>query len=112
MISAASVMPAGDANPTAQARASLTGRPASGGLAAMNHFLAGLLGALAITAPAAAEPDISRMGAAELTAFMHAFPKGGELHHHLGGGTPAEDLLAWAVEDGACIDVAELAIRL
>jgi adenosine deaminase len=51
------------------------------------------------------------MSAGELTAFLHAFPKGGELHNHLGGGTPAEDLLAWAVEDGGCVDVVELAIR-
>lgn len=80
----------------------------------MGRILAGLVAALAIAAacPAsAAPPDLSKMGAAELAAFLKAFPKGGELHNHLGGGTPAEDLLAWAVEDGYCVDVVELAIR-
>lgn len=79
----------------------------------MQRFLASLMGALALAAPAAAaqDPDLSKMGAAELAVFMKAFPKGGELHNHLGGGTPAELLLAWAVEDRLCVDVAELAIR-
>ena len=45
------------------------------------------LAALLIATPAAAAPDLARMGAAELTAFMQAFPKGGELHNHMGGGT-------------------------
>ena len=64
------------------------------------------------TPAAAAAPDLSKMGAAELAVFLKAFPKGGELHNHLGGGTPGELLLDWAVEDGLCVDVAELAIRL
>lgn len=78
----------------------------------MQRFLAGLLGALALAAPAAATPpDLSKMGAAELAVFMKAFPKGGELHNHLGGGTPAELILDWAVQDKLCIDTAELAVR-
>jgi adenosine deaminase len=77
----------------------------------MKRILLGLIGALAVAAPAAAAPDLSKMGAAELAVFMKAFPKGGELHNHLGGGTPAELLLDWAVEDNLCVDVAELAIR-
>ncbi|WP_293678210.1 adenosine deaminase [uncultured Phenylobacterium sp.] len=68
--------------------------------------------ALLLAAPAAAAPDLEKMGAAELAAFMQAFPKGGELHNHLGGGTSAESLLAWAVEDGLCVDAEALAIRL
>lgn len=78
----------------------------------MKRFLMGVLGVLAMASPAAAAPDLARMGAAELAVFLKAFPKGGELHNHLGGSTPAEDLLAWAVEDGSCIDMAELAIRM
>lgn len=78
----------------------------------MQRILIALAGALVIAAPAAAAtPDLSKMGAAELAVFMKAFPKGGELHNHLGGGTPAELLLDWAVEDKLCVDVVELAIR-
>jgi hypothetical protein len=74
--------------------------------------LASLVACLAVPAPAyAAAPDLSKMGPAELQAFLRAFPKGGELHNHVGGSTPAEDLIAWAVEDGLCIDPVELAIR-
>lgn len=74
-------------------------------------FLGFILSFLTVGA-AAAQPDLSRMTAGELTVFLRAFPKGGELHNHFGGGTPAEDLIAWAVEDGLCIDPNELAIRL
>ncbi|MBI1198015.1 MAG: adenosine deaminase [Phenylobacterium sp.] len=78
----------------------------------MKRFLLGLAAAAALAGPAAAAPpDLSKMGAAELSAFLHAFPKGGELHNHLGGGTPAETLIDWAVEDGLCVDMTELAIR-
>lgn len=79
----------------------------------MGRFLASLAAALVVASPAAAAtPDLSKMGAAELTAFFKAFPKGGELHNHLGGSTPTEDLIDWAVEDGLCVDMAELAIRM
>lgn len=78
----------------------------------MQRLLLALSAAFAIAAPAvAATPDLSRMGAAELAVFMKAFPKGGELHNHLGGGTPAERLLDWAAEDGLCVDTEALAIR-
>lgn len=77
----------------------------------MGRFLASLVAAVLVATPAVAGPDLSRMGTAELTAFLKAFPKGGELHNHMGGGTPAEELLAWAAEDGLCVDVVELAIR-
>jgi adenosine deaminase len=70
-----------------------------------------IAGLAAAGAAAAATPDLSKMSPAELTVFLSAFPKGGELHNHLGGGTPAEDILAWAAEDGLCVDTAELAIR-
>lgn len=77
----------------------------------MRRILLGLLGALALAAPAGAAPDLAKMGAAERAVFLKAFPKGGELHNHLGGGTPAELILDWAVEDKLCVDMAELAIR-
>ncbi len=78
----------------------------------MIRILAPLLAALMLAAPACAAPDLAKMTTGELTAFLRAFPKGGELHNHLGGSTPAESLMAWAVEDGLCVDPAELAIRL
>lgn len=77
----------------------------------MNRIIPGLVAALAVAVPAAAAPDLGKMTSGELVAFLRAFPKGGELHNHLGGSTPAEHLIAWAVEDGLCVDPAELAIR-
>lgn len=77
----------------------------------MRRLLTPLAAALALATPAAAAPpDLAKMGAAELAAFLKAFPKGGELHNHLGGGAPAEDILAWAAQDGLCVDTAALAI--
>lgn len=79
----------------------------------MRRISLSLAAALAVATPAAAAtPDLARMSAGELAATLKAFPKGGELHNHLGGGTPPELILEWAIEDGACIDPAELAIRL
>lgn len=71
-----------------------------------------LTAACAVATPAAAAPDFSKMSAGELTAVLKAFPKGGELHNHLGGSTPPELILDWAVEDKLCVDTVELAIRL
>ena len=65
--------------------------------------------ALAASAPAG-EPDVSKMTGGELAAFARAMPKGGELHNHLGGAMFAETALAWAAEDGLCVDEARLAI--
>jgi hypothetical protein len=59
---------------------------------------------------AAATPDLSKMTPGELVAFSHAFPKGGELHNHLGANVYAEVMLDWAVDDGLCIDQQALAI--
>ena len=78
----------------------------------MKRILLGLTAALVLAGGVAAAPDLSKMTAGELTAFLRAFPKGGELHNHLGGSTPAEYLIAWAAEDGLCVDPAELAIRV
>jgi len=78
----------------------------------MKRILVGALAALMTASAALAAPNLSGMTAGELAIFLRAFPKGGELHNHLGGGTPAEALIAWAVEDGLCIDTEALAIRL
>src|SRR5262249_52015057 len=38
-------------------------------------------------------------------AFLHRMPKGGDLHTHLGGAVYAERFIAWAVEQGLCVDL-------
>ena len=53
-------------------------------------------------------PDVGRMTGGELAAFTRAMPKGGELHNHMGGGVFAETWMAWAIEDGICIDTRQL----
>lgn len=72
--------------------------------------LAGVLLALA-AGGAAAEPDLARMTAGELTAFTKAMPKGGELHNHITGAIFPETFLNWAVEDKLCVDLDALAFR-
>ncbi len=47
-----------------------------------------------------------------LRPAMQAFPKGADLHNHLGGAIYAETLLDWAAEDGLCADMTVPAIRL
>jgi hypothetical protein len=39
-----------------------------------------------------------------LQAFLHAIPKGGDLHSHLTGAIYAEDALDWAASDNFCVD--------
>jgi hypothetical protein len=43
-------------------------------------------------------------------AFLHAMPKGGELHVHLTGAIYAEHYIAWAIEDGLCVHRATLSL--
>lgn len=45
-----------------------------------------------------------------LRAFLHAMPKGGDLHNHLTGAIYAETYLAWAAADGLCLATATMAI--
>ena len=85
--------------------------------------LAGLLVGLTLAAcatmePSAPAPDSDAAAAAarferlkaerpaELTAFLRAMPKGGDLHNHLVGTIYAENFIAWAVADGRCLIVA------
>lgn len=70
---------------------------------------AGLAFVLAASGAEAA-PDMAKMTGGQLTAFTRAMPKGGELHNHISGGIFAETLLAWAVEDGLCINVKTLSV--
>ncbi len=43
-------------------------------------------------------------------AFLRAMPKGGDLHSHLSGAVYPESWLAWAAEDGLCLDVEATAL--
>jgi adenosine deaminase len=45
-----------------------------------------------------------------LRRFLEAMPKGGDLHEHLSGAVYAETYLDWAMQDGLCIDKAQLTI--
>lgn len=40
---------------------------------------------------------------ARLRIFLQAMPKGGDLHHHLGGAPYAEDFITWAGEADMCV---------
>lgn len=50
----------------------------------------------AIMARAARDPG-------ELRLFLHAMPKGGDLHDHLSGALFAEDMIDWAGRKGLCV---------
>lgn len=68
-----------------------------------------LLAAVAFGPARAQGPDLSKLSPSALTALMREMPKGGELHLHVSGAIFPESMLAWAAEDGLCIDVKALA---
>ncbi len=41
----------------------------------------------------------------QLRGFLEAMPKGGDIHSHLSGTVYAESYIAWAAEDGLCLDL-------
>lgn len=45
-----------------------------------------------------------------LYPFLRAMPKGGDLHSHLTGAIYAESLIAWAVQDGLCLNHSTLTL--
>lgn len=49
--------------------------------------------------------DAVRADSARLYTFLFALPKGGDLHTHLAGAIYAESYLAWAEEDGLCLEL-------
>lgn len=55
--------------------------------------------------------DRVRNDPARLVPFLRAMPKGGDLHNHGSGAVYAESYVRWAVEDGLCVDIAELAVK-
>src|SRR3954454_15515148 len=54
--------------------------------------------------------DQIRINPLLLRRFLEAMPKGGDLHEHLSGAVYAETYLDWAMQDGLCIDKAQLTI--
>lgn len=60
--------------------------------------------------PVEQRPDFSQMSRAEIRAVTRAMPKGGDLHIHLSGAPYAETYLAWAAEDGLCVDTVRWAL--
>lgn len=57
---------------------------------------------------AAAEFARVKASPPELRMFLQRFPKGGDLHNHLAGAVFAEDFIDWALENGACLDLARM----
>ena len=49
--------------------------------------------------------DSIRHNPSLLRNFLYRFPKGGDLHNHLSGAVYAESYIAWAAEDGKCVDL-------
>jgi adenosine deaminase len=71
-----------------------------------------LAAALAVAPAQAAPIDLSKLPPSALSALMHEMPKGGELHLHLAGAVKPESMLAWAAQDGLCIDTRGLALAV
>jgi adenosine deaminase len=53
----------------------------------------------------AAQFETARENYTTLRAFLHRMPKGGDLHTHLSGAVYAERFIAWAVQEGFCVDL-------
>src|SRR3569833_4515936 len=83
-----------------------------GDIIRMRSILLGLGAALSLGVAAhAADFDLNAMSQAERTAFLRAFPKGGDLHVHLSGAVYPENFLKWAVQDGDGVGPKGLALR-
>jgi adenosine deaminase len=58
----------------------------------------------------AAAFEAARDDRTALRAFLHRMPKGGDLHTHLGGAVYAERFIAWAAEQGLCVDLRNIVL--
>ncbi len=58
----------------------------------------------------AATFEAAREDRTALRAFLHRMPKGGDLHTHLGGAVYAERFIAWAAQQGLCIDLRKIVL--
>jgi adenosine deaminase len=54
--------------------------------------------------------EAAREDRTALRAFLHRMPKGGDLHTHLGGAVYAERFIAWAAEQGLCVDLRNIVL--
>ena len=82
----------------------------------MRYFLRGLLISLVCISTVASANIIERFNAIKsdphaLYAFFKAMPKGGELHYHFDGSTPAETMLSLAAEDHYCLNTQTFAFN-
>lgn len=84
--------------------------------ASFENFRAGLAGLSRGETYVTTDPRVTagfavlKQRPAELTAFLRAMPKGGDIHSHLSGAVYAENYLKWAAADGVCVDEAALAL--
>src|SRR6266851_5209356 len=80
---------------------------------ALAVFAVLLAGALALRSDAlvtAAKFHSLRDDHTGLRSFLRRMPKGGDLHVHLSGAVFAEQFIAWAMQDGLCLRVADTSI--
>ena len=55
--------------------------------------------------------EAARNNHTALRAFLNRMPKGGDLHTHLSGAVYAERFIAWAAEQGLCVDPANAVLE-
>jgi adenosine deaminase len=58
----------------------------------------------------AATFETARDDPTALRAFLYRMPKGGNLHTHLAGAVYAERFIAWAAQEGLCVDLDNIAL--
>ena len=58
----------------------------------------------------AAKFETARDDPTALRTFLYRMPKGGDLHTHLSGAVYAERFIAWAAQEGLCVDLENIAL--
>ena len=58
----------------------------------------------------AAKFETPRDDPTALRTFLYRMPKGGDLHTHLSGAVYAERFIAWAAQEGLCVDLENIAL--
>ncbi|MFT8736957.1 MAG: adenosine deaminase [Zymomonas mobilis] len=57
-----------------------------------------------------AKIEAAKANTPRLRMLVSAFPKGGDLHHHLAGAIDAETMLQWAGDENLCVDPVKLSV--